>query len=772
MSDVYLTQKDIDYISRVVATEVPASIAQTDPAEYSRMVGAVVDTITNRMASGEYPSTVTGVVNQRNQFSAINGPIDGAYGKVQNAPKASPELQSLVAGHIADISQGVEESEIGGSMNYANPNFSSANNLRDWVNPMIEAGAVKLGLGDSVHYHGIIPGDEAVGPYNLSAEGIPTTQNVAVPVDNPMKGLLAVVDPFDPNSSLRTGSLMAPMASDWGAMAQANIAANQTPSLIGPDVQMLSTSTQPIGQPVEVASADDSGWGLNRDVAPALVPTMNSWAPVAAAEPVSSPLGSVQATGLLAGTPALDASTAVRGLPEIAPAISQADIDRTFFNATGQGQIDPSFTEGLMAPNNPVVPTAVESTTFTPGATEQATDIASSRFSTPATTSRIGQTPAMDMARMPGLLDVATNTQSFMDQPSAPADLGNMPDAYAAQRGPSTGLLSADFQALQGNTERQVQDPSTWAPAVQSHTAMMNVPAAGLLAANAPLEAQATVPSIQQTTVTQPAIDNTVTGSTTPGLLSPSSIATANVPMSFTAPTGIIPGQPVQQNAFVDSFPAAVTNNTIEAAPVNEVPAPALEAVQIAEQPAVVDQNAVVEGPATTPALEQQQAAVTPTDTVPSTVSKPATQNKGLLSGLLSKETALGGLLGGLALGPAGGVLGALAGQQVARSGGLGSMLGGNSFSAPTTQMPGGISNIASIYGGSQAPGTYAVANNGATITAQPGGWSTYENKYGVVEAIGPDGKISSYFGGNANPTDPNTETSTNSGGLFGGLFG
>src|SRR5690606_7172895 len=103
MANVHLSQRDIDYISRVVATEVPASLAIRDPAEYSRMVNAVVDTITNRVADPSFPDTVEGVVNQDRQFSKIAGPSAlNPYGTVQNAPVASPELQSMVASHIAD----------------------------------------------------------------------------------------------------------------------------------------------------------------------------------------------------------------------------------------------------------------------------------------------------------------------------------------------------------------------------------------------------------------------------------------------------------------------------------------------------------------------------------------------------------------------------------------------------------------------------------------------------------------------------------------------
>lgn len=45
---------------------------------------------------------------------------------------------------------------------------------------------------------------------------------------------------------------------------------------------------------------------------------------------------------------------------------TQEDVNRGFVNATGKSEFDPSFTEGLMGPNNSVVPSAVTTQSFTP----------------------------------------------------------------------------------------------------------------------------------------------------------------------------------------------------------------------------------------------------------------------------------------------------------------------------------------------------------------------------------------------------------------------
>lgn len=199
MANVNLSQRDIDYIARVVDTEVPRSIQRTNPQEYQRMVGAVVDTVTNRMASGSYPTTATGVLNQPRQFSKITGPsFLNPYGSVQQTPRAPESVRNMVADRIAAAAAG-EPSQIGGALNYANPNFSSKSSLRGWIDPMINAGAQAFGVGKNVHYHGTAPGQSPAGPYTVTAEGIPNGRIPAPaffeeqpqrPAENPFDAIL------------------------------------------------------------------------------------------------------------------------------------------------------------------------------------------------------------------------------------------------------------------------------------------------------------------------------------------------------------------------------------------------------------------------------------------------------------------------------------------------------------------------------------------------------------------------------------------------------
>lgn len=499
-------------------------------------------------------------------------------------------------------------------------------------------------------------------------------------------------------------------------------------------------------------------------------PAVTGWSDMASAKPVQAPMDSVQASGLLGGVPAQEA--AARATPMMSlPAT--ADLGTT-------PGLDASTTAGILSNASPAERMGIAEPGFDPGRFDglgaQVASVDASRFSTPAKTDRIGTTETLsDPARMDpltGAIDPATNTQSLMDQPAAPANIAGFANAYEAQRGPLSGLLSANAQTVQGLAEQQALEASRQVPS-------LSVPSTGLLAGNAPLEAQATVPSLassyvapQAVTPAVQAIDALTTGSTTPGLLSPTQIATANAPLSSSITSsdltgkGILAGQPVQQNQFVSSFPTAVAQNQIEPASVDGVvAAPTLDTIQVAEQPAV----ATVDGPANTPAVEQQQQAAV-TNATQGAIAKQAAQPSlaSRIAKTVNPGTLTGSMLGSLALGPAGGIIGGLLGNKAYQSGGLSGLLG-SGFMAPTTQIGGGIANIGGIYGGQYAPGTYSVASNGATITAQPGGYTSYTNKYGVTEAIGPDGKISSVWGGS--PSTPSKDTSSNGGYDSPGLF-
>jgi hypothetical protein len=151
-----LTETDILNIKKTLQTEWVQS-AGTAQAH------GIIDTILNRTASGRWGDTVADVVNARNQFSDINGPVARRDGRnsVEDLPagRISARVDQLVDSYLAERAAG-RESSIGSHLNYANPNYSDARNL-GWINAL--DGPV-LGRGDAIHRHGTTPDLERFRP--------------------------------------------------------------------------------------------------------------------------------------------------------------------------------------------------------------------------------------------------------------------------------------------------------------------------------------------------------------------------------------------------------------------------------------------------------------------------------------------------------------------------------------------------------------------------------------------------------------------------------
>jgi hypothetical protein len=252
-SVVSLSKQDIDYIGRVVATEVDHGLAKSNPEEYYRSIQAVTDTVLNRVASGQFPSSTTGVLNQKRQFSKITGPQDQKpYGSVQRTPKASTAVQSLVEKHIADRIAGADPI-IGGHVNYANPDHSSPSNIRGWINPMIK-NPDSTWIGGHIHgtnkkdgfrtYEGDPITDQATFVGSQSSPGIGT--------NNARRGGMAA-DAIDRGMEAATQTLTRRQAELGKPMGTALTA---LPSLIDapPSMAPRTTATQPPSAIQQVAS--------------------------------------------------------------------------------------------------------------------------------------------------------------------------------------------------------------------------------------------------------------------------------------------------------------------------------------------------------------------------------------------------------------------------------------------------------------------------------------------------------------------------------------
>lgn len=297
----------------------------------------------------------------------------------------------------------------------------------------------------------------------------------------------------------------------------------------------------------------------------------------------------------------------------------------------------------------------------------------------------------------PPSIDPATNTASFMGAP--PADLGSFPAAMAANRTHmGTGVYSPQHQQMQAQVEKQLENARL---------------------SSSPLSAFAAQPSV------------------TPAEAAIQSVTTPNP-----ANLGSFPSAISAQRALPGYHLSELDGVTYVK---DDVAAPKLETVSVAEQPTIA-------GPASTeiaPAQQQQQVAQNR-----QAVTQQATQaapSKSPLSGMLNKGTIAGGALGGLVAGPFGGILGALLGNAI-NNGGL----------SPGQQPTGGFlgygpAAVAAAANGSAPAGSYGFATDGSRVTSQGNGWSTRTNAQGVTTSTSPWGGGAGWFGGD--PNDPESYT-------------
>lgn len=151
-----LSAQDVIDLKKTLQTEWVQS-AGTDQAK------GIVDTILNRRASGHWGTSVAAVVNARQQFSDINGPVAHRDGRnsVSDLPASSisSRVDQFVDRYLAELAGGAASS-VGTHLNYANPNYSDARNL-PWI--MALDGPV-FGTGQNIHRHGTTPDLQAHRP--------------------------------------------------------------------------------------------------------------------------------------------------------------------------------------------------------------------------------------------------------------------------------------------------------------------------------------------------------------------------------------------------------------------------------------------------------------------------------------------------------------------------------------------------------------------------------------------------------------------------------
>lgn len=133
---INITEDDLRALRAVTVTEVGN---KWSPDDVTYGTTAILDTILARVASDQYPDTISEVINQRKQFSAINSDAKGAYGRWQNVPQhkidSRPDVQSAIDEALIQRGLGAP-APTEDRMNFANPHTDfSGDNARPggWV---------------------------------------------------------------------------------------------------------------------------------------------------------------------------------------------------------------------------------------------------------------------------------------------------------------------------------------------------------------------------------------------------------------------------------------------------------------------------------------------------------------------------------------------------------------------------------------------------------------------------------------------------------------
>jgi spore germination cell wall hydrolase CwlJ-like protein len=147
---ITITDQDVDALARVSESEVGNFGQQFGVNVLTDALAAVVDTIFNRSIypSKEFPKTIQGVIDQSQQFSAIN-----AIGTWKHLPEAPAAHFQIVLNHIQGRAKGAA-SKIGGATHFFNPTTSHPS----WGPPIAANPIARYGTAPNSHVHGFPDG--------------------------------------------------------------------------------------------------------------------------------------------------------------------------------------------------------------------------------------------------------------------------------------------------------------------------------------------------------------------------------------------------------------------------------------------------------------------------------------------------------------------------------------------------------------------------------------------------------------------------------------
>lgn len=175
--NINITETDIVRLAKVMQSEVGKS--GFDEKWRADMGGAVLDSVLNRTVANGFPNTIKGVINQKNQFSGINGPktYKDKFGKVHQtgSPGDVDKYQTPSAEALNFTRQYLAKRASGGSRlvdttDFLNPHVSGANAMQQWGNKAVAEAKAKgtvYGKGNYVHYHA----GKKVGNYGINLSG-------------------------------------------------------------------------------------------------------------------------------------------------------------------------------------------------------------------------------------------------------------------------------------------------------------------------------------------------------------------------------------------------------------------------------------------------------------------------------------------------------------------------------------------------------------------------------------------------------------------------
>lgn len=163
---IRITETEMQALAKVAAGEV-GHFGKYGKDVLKGGVGAVVDTILNRVAHPGFPSSVGAVVDQTNQFSPVN-----AVGTWEALPDASAAVTSIVGAHVRDRCRG-KASIVAGATHFLNPFLSSASALNSWGNHVVANAVARFGSEENrdIHFHGLPPGGREPPGYVLAHGG-------------------------------------------------------------------------------------------------------------------------------------------------------------------------------------------------------------------------------------------------------------------------------------------------------------------------------------------------------------------------------------------------------------------------------------------------------------------------------------------------------------------------------------------------------------------------------------------------------------------------